>query len=264
MRHLLIFILVAGPTTTAWCHPGGLQADGCHNDRKANVRHCHPERVKGATKVRPPVGKPGKLGTAISPIIAGGSVKLSKSGICHGQNSPAYSRTLKFTAYPTMAACVAAGGRPAKTALAPRGVAPSSVAGMPVKLSQSGICHPAGSAHYARTQKFRLYPTMAACLGAGGRHAAVPAIATGRPGAVSAPGKAYKVAYAIPRRRPHRLPPAGPPRNAAHRNEAAAREGPPRSPWRRTAAGTGAACASASWHGGAPHCRAGARGGCRT
>lgn len=29
------------PTATLSAHPGGLAADGCHNDRKNGGRHCH-------------------------------------------------------------------------------------------------------------------------------------------------------------------------------------------------------------------------------
>lgn len=34
----LAVILIAGPLAA---HPGGLAADGCHNDRKNGGRHCH-------------------------------------------------------------------------------------------------------------------------------------------------------------------------------------------------------------------------------
>jgi len=43
MRYFLIAAasaaLMAPPVATA--HPGGLAADGCHNDRKNGGRHCH-------------------------------------------------------------------------------------------------------------------------------------------------------------------------------------------------------------------------------
>ena len=42
----------------------------------------------------------------------GGVVKLSTTGICHAPGDAYYDRTTNFTAYPTMDACVAAGGRP--------------------------------------------------------------------------------------------------------------------------------------------------------
>lgn len=39
----------------------------------------------------------------------------------------------------------------------------------PVKMSNSGICHERGSTYYSRTKHFTAYPSMAACLKAGGR-----------------------------------------------------------------------------------------------
>ncbi|MGQ9425590.1 HNH endonuclease family protein [Gilvimarinus sp. F26214L] len=39
------------------------------------------------------------------------AVKLSKSGICHDSRSSWYSRTQSFTPYPSLEACLAAGGR---------------------------------------------------------------------------------------------------------------------------------------------------------
>lgn len=41
-----------------------------------------------------------------------GVVKLSTNGICHAPGHAYYERTVHYTAYPTMDACVAAGGRP--------------------------------------------------------------------------------------------------------------------------------------------------------
>lgn len=46
MRVLLIATLIFAPTL-ALAHPGGLAADGCHNDRKNGGRHCH--RGSGAS-----------------------------------------------------------------------------------------------------------------------------------------------------------------------------------------------------------------------
>lgn len=44
MRCLLILVslVLAGlPAIPAMAHPGGLAADGCHNDRRNGGRHCH-------------------------------------------------------------------------------------------------------------------------------------------------------------------------------------------------------------------------------
>lgn len=38
-----------------------------------------------------------------------------------------------------------------------------------VKMSKTGICHPRGGSYYARTQNYTPYPSMEACLKAGGR-----------------------------------------------------------------------------------------------
>ena len=34
-------ILIALPASTALAHPGGLNAEGCHNNRKTGDYHCH-------------------------------------------------------------------------------------------------------------------------------------------------------------------------------------------------------------------------------
>lgn len=41
MRTLLIGAVLAISLGSANAHPGGLAADGCHNDRKNGGRHCH-------------------------------------------------------------------------------------------------------------------------------------------------------------------------------------------------------------------------------
>ncbi len=38
-------------------------------------------------------------------------VKMSKSGICHAPNTTYYKQTKNYTPYPTLQACLTAGGR---------------------------------------------------------------------------------------------------------------------------------------------------------
>ncbi|MFI5240796.1 MAG: HNH endonuclease signature motif containing protein [Candidatus Saccharimonadia bacterium] len=45
---------------------------------------------------------------------SGGVVKLSTTGICHAPGDAYYDRTTNYTPYPSMDACVAAGGRPSE------------------------------------------------------------------------------------------------------------------------------------------------------
>ncbi|WP_332872333.1 excalibur calcium-binding domain-containing protein [Allopontixanthobacter confluentis] len=44
------FIWLASPL---FAHPGGLAADGCHNDRKNGGRHCHRGSSAGQSKSAP-------------------------------------------------------------------------------------------------------------------------------------------------------------------------------------------------------------------
>ena len=39
--HLLVLALAGAGSTGAWAHGGGLNADGCHVNRKTGDYHCH-------------------------------------------------------------------------------------------------------------------------------------------------------------------------------------------------------------------------------
>ena len=45
---------------------------------------------------------------------SGPAVKMSKTGICHPRGGSYYNRTQNYTPYPSMDACIKAGGRPPK------------------------------------------------------------------------------------------------------------------------------------------------------
>ena len=38
---LIAPLLLAAPTTPSLAHPGGLNSEGCHNNRKTGDYHCH-------------------------------------------------------------------------------------------------------------------------------------------------------------------------------------------------------------------------------
>jgi hypothetical protein len=44
-------------------------------------------------------------------VHASEPVKMSKSGICHAPNTTYYKQTKSYTPYPTLQACLSAGGR---------------------------------------------------------------------------------------------------------------------------------------------------------
>lgn len=99
--------------------------------------------------------------TAAEPSTADSPVKKSSSGICHAPGTAYYAQTQRFTAYPTMDACIASGGR------YPKGQEPG--AGPPVKKSKSGICHDRSSPSYGQTKSFTPYASIEKCLASGGR-----------------------------------------------------------------------------------------------
>jgi hypothetical protein len=59
MHHVLRFAIVqiAMVPAIGLAHPGGLAADGCHNDRKNGGRHCH----AGAARSAAPASRPQRL-----------------------------------------------------------------------------------------------------------------------------------------------------------------------------------------------------------
>jgi hypothetical protein len=52
MRALAILALVLVIDAPLLAHPGGLAADGCHNDRRNGGRHCHGGAAAAAPAVR--------------------------------------------------------------------------------------------------------------------------------------------------------------------------------------------------------------------
>jgi len=61
MKVIALIVLVAIPFL-AFAHPGGLDENGCHKDKKAGERHCHPERLIAKTLSTCELKKPPKAG----------------------------------------------------------------------------------------------------------------------------------------------------------------------------------------------------------
>lgn len=64
MRTTLTSILTAtmciASASIALAHGGGLNAEGCHNDRKNGGYHCHRAQTRSADLPKPPTQEPGK------------------------------------------------------------------------------------------------------------------------------------------------------------------------------------------------------------
>ncbi len=58
MKIFLYTLVVLATTTQASGHPGGLAADGCHNDRKNGGRHCHRDSESSNIKTSTPLYSP--------------------------------------------------------------------------------------------------------------------------------------------------------------------------------------------------------------
>lgn len=70
LMHLVLrfaVVLISSMPAIGLAHPGGLAADGCHNDRKNGGRHCH----GGAARSAAPAARPQRLfGDAYFPNCA--------------------------------------------------------------------------------------------------------------------------------------------------------------------------------------------------
>ena len=82
-------------------HPGGLNAQGCHNNRKTGGYHCHRSQT-------PAIEVPRR---AKPDLPKAGVVKKSRSGICHTPQSPYYARTTNYQSFDSLESCLQNGGR---------------------------------------------------------------------------------------------------------------------------------------------------------
>jgi hypothetical protein len=95
------FLTVSSP---AGAHPGGLDASGCHTNRKTEDCHCHrAARAPAPSTPAPKVPNPD--------VAPSGVVKKSRTGICHAPGTRYYAQTQRFTAYKSIEARLASGGR---------------------------------------------------------------------------------------------------------------------------------------------------------
>lgn len=106
-------LLFGSPTGTAVAHGGGLDGNGCHNDRKRGGYHCHRGSNVGKSYSSKSAYSSGNTAPAPQRAVSSdsGVVKMSNSGICHAPGTTYYSRTKNFRPYHSMEDCLEAGGR---------------------------------------------------------------------------------------------------------------------------------------------------------
>ncbi|TBR20722.1 YHYH domain-containing protein [bacterium] len=64
---------------SAAAHPGGVDAEGCHRDKAAGTRHCHPERAGTRAPVKPSPVKERFSGQVVS-VKDGDTVEVLRAG----------------------------------------------------------------------------------------------------------------------------------------------------------------------------------------
>lgn len=89
-------------------HPGGLNAQGCHNNRKTGGYHCHRSQT-------PAIEVPRR---ATPDLPKAAVVKKSRSGICHTPQSPYYARTTNYQSFDSLESCLQNGGGSQRARLA--------------------------------------------------------------------------------------------------------------------------------------------------
>lgn len=99
-------VLIWAVAAPSFGHSGGLNSQGCHNNRKTGDYHCH-------RSVSPPAYNYSSSRSAYSATrnAERSVVKMSRSGICHAPGTTYYSRTMNFTPYSSLDSCLADGGR---------------------------------------------------------------------------------------------------------------------------------------------------------
>lgn len=90
---VLAAVVLCFLSALSFAHGGGLNAQGCHNNKKTGDYHCH------------------RAPAAAQPANRAGTVKKSNSGICHATGPTYYNRTKTFVSYKTLKKCIASGGR---------------------------------------------------------------------------------------------------------------------------------------------------------
>ena len=98
---LPVLVGVLGVGSLAAAHPGGLDASGCHTNRKTGDYHCH-------RRWNPPTSGASSNGPSAA---SSDVVKKSRTGICYVTGTTDYAQTQPFTAYKSLESCLSSGGR---------------------------------------------------------------------------------------------------------------------------------------------------------
>ena len=103
---LLVTMNAVVGSANTFAHSGGSNAEGCHTNRKTGEYHAPSPALPSR-----PLPAVGEVIDAPATERAQGTVKKSRSGICHGPDSPWYAQTANYISFDSIEACLKSGGR---------------------------------------------------------------------------------------------------------------------------------------------------------
>ena len=87
---LLLMVAIAGPFAPLLAHPGGLNAEGCHNNRKTGEYHCH----RGPASQPAPQPRRGMLDAAPGGVFRNCAAARAAGAAPVRRGEPGYGRHL--------------------------------------------------------------------------------------------------------------------------------------------------------------------------
>lgn len=95
MRHrLLVVLLILGLPAVALAHGGGLNADGCHTNRKTGDYHCHRKQAAAPAPVRSAAVAPKSSNTRTNVYYANCTAARAAGAAPVRVGDPGYARHL--------------------------------------------------------------------------------------------------------------------------------------------------------------------------
>lgn len=96
--------------TYTYTYKGGKEQSKVLKEEKVSKPPVNKVTLVGTYVYVPPKAVPAPK-AVVAPPSSGGAVKLSKNGICHTPGTTYYNQTTNFTGFPSLQACLNAGGR---------------------------------------------------------------------------------------------------------------------------------------------------------
>jgi hypothetical protein len=141
-------------------HSGGLDAKGCHTERKTGNYHCHRSQSSSSNPA------------SVSPSSsvsrkAQNFVRMTSWGVCHDISSPEYNHFGSYDLFPDMDTCLRSGGKHwlgSTVEPEPLKQASPHYGKSTVKQTEDGICLPPDHPQWNSVSNYSEFPDMTSCL----------------------------------------------------------------------------------------------------